>query len=482
MATACGPPSPHDGPPGPPPDRPPISHAEVPTTTLPPQLTAGEQQADIVILLLEGQWNDSRDDQTPEDGLVQGLERRPSLRFEAAYSQSSRPFPSTVSMLTGLYPSTVPVCAMPLARPGEEPELPWCASIPEGRHTLPQLLAMYGYRTALVHGRVRGGAKLAALFQHGELVPPHRPQATRKRTALWEASLHWWEARAGSPRLLVVADSVLPESIRRASRNPIAPMSSSPALLPDGVAPDPNDLPFDPAALTAEFHLAMVELGQELRPWLERLLTTQERPCWVVITSPAGIDVTAPHPVRPSLGKNPLIQESTVHVPLLVFHSSDWALEHPVERLVELVDLFPSLSSLGGAPPPAGIQGENLFVLSPAADPMAQAYMEHGDMLYLRRGSHLYGMRAMVHFTSALDPQVTNVLAASGPSGPQLHLYDVVADPLQATDLVQQDPTLAREMYELLLATRRAATAPDVQKLEPEQLWELRMSPQQGYW
>ncbi len=447
--------------------------------------TADAVQPDIVLVLLNGVWRTTSSSANPEEALVEGIGREPSLRFRNAYAASPSAFPSAASLLTGHYPSSIPACGVPsTSRP--DADLPWCVSVPSSRHAIPDVAALYGYRTALVRGSFPGAAAFDARFQQVEVV---EETSLAGLAAAQDAADRWWGGVSDAPRLMVVAHTVVgreelapPEGVHRPISGkrvvllqPLRSGSNGPAMPEEHGEADEKVL--------EQIRGHVQSAGAMLGPWLERMLSGSERPTWVIVTSAAGFDVSAPAGWRPSFGANPIVQETTVHVPLLFFHSSGWTREEPVRHVVELIDLCPSLLALAGAQPPAGIFGEDLFDLPPGEDPEALAYMEHGDMLYLRRGRFLYGYRAMVHYTTVLDPQLTTSLLQADPDDKGFHLHDVAADPTQQRELKLESGGAPTEtMRQLLIAARLAATGAEDGGLTQEQLWELRMTPREGYW
>ncbi len=125
-----------------------------------------------------------------EQALVEVLERPPTVRFTAAHAQTTRRTASLGSLLTGLYPSAVPLCGL-----GADPaKTGWCESLPEGVPTLPRVLEEVGYAV---------GGLVVPVASAETLAEAHRDALT------------WWSGRAGQPRLLVLvlADAIDPEDL-----------------------------------------------------------------------------------------------------------------------------------------------------------------------------------------------------------------------------------------------------------------------------
>ncbi len=68
-------------------------------------------QPDIVLVLTSGLREDT-DDHRATSLLLETTGVQPGLRFTAAYSQTVQPYISLGSMLTGRYPSAIPLCGV----------------------------------------------------------------------------------------------------------------------------------------------------------------------------------------------------------------------------------------------------------------------------------------------------------------------------------------------------------------------------------
>lgn len=148
-------------------------------------------------------------------------------------------------------------------------------------------------------------------------------------------------------------------------------------------------------------------------------------------------------------------------------------------RPTELVDIFPTIMAMAGAMPPSRLAGSDLFAAN-RYRPLT-AYCEYGDMLALREDDNLLIFRSLRHGMSALDPALTEALAETSAKGEFLTLHRVSKDPFQNVDLVAQDQSTTKRLLEGLLARRKDATKGE-NTLSPDQIWNLRMSPDQGYW
>ena len=393
----------------------------------------------------------------------------PTVRFTAAYAQSPSVFASFGSVLAGLYPSAVPLCGLydDGTHALDTTERAWCATLPPERHSLPDVLALYGYQTALIESGLHGADAFAERFGAHVTVNglfPHRATPWNELRASLTA---WWSAAPG-PRFVAL---VLPDLMPTCRPELLAATTLHPGGLDGGG---------DPA--TAQAALASVARaeGQALAQLLSSLPAERDR--WVTVSSTNGLSVSAETGVMggnrvPALSNN-FVLERTTHVPLVVYGPTP---PREVNQVVELTDLFPTLAHLGGAQPPAGLRGVDLLSLTGEA-PDAYAYMEFGEFLAVRRGRQLLSFRSYQHHPTALDPQLTEALLATRDVNHSFRLHDVVADPYQTTDLAAGDAVHLGELRSLLTSLRTGAAAPPDGTLDPRRLWELRMSPSEGYW
>ena len=410
--------------------------ADAPTPPAPQPVASGEGRPDIVLILVSR----LRADAGAEQALMEGLDRRPSHRFQAAYAQSPDDLPSVGSILTGRYPSAVPICGL---KPADS-EQPWCAQLPASRHTLPDVLSLYGYQTALFSDRSPLiGPRIRDRFAHASEIPLHGdPLATLQAQAS-----RWW-AQAPSPRLLTIFTSAL--DLR--------------------LAPETDDLP-------ALYRQEARALGEGLGGLLAEL----DGSPWVVLAGSRGINLGEPGgyegesqvPLSP-----PVILDRYVHVPLMIFDPTHQGRPRGIDTPVELIDIFPTLATLSGATPPAGLPGDDLL----GALQEGTTYSELGDMLAVRQGGTMLTLRTYQHHGCALDPALTDALADLPLAGPHFLLHDVRRDPMQTDDLLTQRLQQAQSLREVMISLRSGAAAPAPEAITPARIWEYRMSASQGYW
>ena len=181
---------------------------------------------------------------------------------------------------------------------------------------------------------------------------------------------------------------------------------------------------------------------------------------------------------------NGMVLDRTVRVPLAAFRSGAEGAATVADGLAELRALFPTLVRLSGARPPAAMSEADLLRTGTPPSGDEQIYTEFGDMLGLRRGRHLIVFRGFLHDGNSVDPELdrrlNDVDLTTAPDHYVLH--DVDDDPWQARDLSREQRELFLKLRGELIDVRSAEAAVPRDALTPERLWELRMSPTQGYW
>jgi arylsulfatase A-like enzyme len=423
-------------------------------TDAPPDHVIPELPPDIVLIVVSGLRADVGEDGA-EAAIYRGMNLSPNLRFANAYAQSCTPFASLGSMLTGRYPSAVPLCGTYdpnslVAKEGED--VAWCATIPEQTWTLPEVLGVYGYRTGAYVSNAEGDA------------------ATNWDT-LNKHSARWWAEDDSMPRLYFV--QVL--DLHMLQFDSITGYSEqSPGL-------DRRQASVTREQLLPLYIQRAQSVGKGIRELLEQLPPSVKREREVWLTSTNGLSLRETTGLKSdhlSAVTNAIIVDRTVHVPLARFGGRG---RHEDERVVELIDVLPTLSTLAGAQVPAGAQGHNL--LSAAPDPSPWAYAEFGDMLALRSGDDLLTFRYFLHNASSLDPRLTTGLLDWEQSDEQMmSLHTITTDHLQAQDRVAEVPDRLQELYMTLRDVRTGPGAAPPDEMTAERLRALQMSPAQGYW
>ncbi len=457
---------------------------------------ADPTRPDLVLLLAPGLRADPPRLVGAEARFLQGLGGAPRLRFSAAYAQSSATFVSLGSLFTGRYATSIPLCGLftdgvsaaetrTLQADAEASRL-WCADIPPSVPTLPEVLGLYGYRTAFASAGVRGASLLARGFQETEEVP-FDSEAGTDFGALGRWTAGWWAENADAPRLLVVAVA----DLQVVDRPPVLDRMGIRLLL-DGAVPNPTRTDADPASVAAVYAQLAQETGVGLATVLGGLNGPRDR--WVVATSTNGVSLVEPSgfwdmPVP--VATTSYMLDRTARVPLVVFGPGE-ATGVPAApgaptgtvatRIVELLDLVPTFTTLAGAVPPAGIPGADLLAgpVDGAGDEFA--YGEFGDTLLYREGRYEVLFRAFLHHGTVLDPQLDERLRAEV-NQKHLTVHDVVDDPLQAENLALQRPEILQSLRQELIRVRSGPAAPPRETWDdPQRLWEIRMARSHGYW
>jgi len=404
-----------------------------------------------------------------EAAFLEAFGREPGLRCTAAYAQSTRPYTSLGSLLTGRYPSAVPLCGHRgfglFSEPGARL---WCSQIPPDRHTLTGILEAHGYRThTLYAGRQaeataapEGGQGVDRLSAHAGLSSPQD---------LAEDAAAWWRSGDDRPRLLIVVDTTVFDL-----RHEHLP----------GKEP-PRD------HLYADHRGRGAALGERIRSLTGEIDGSGGRPLWVVATSLCGLNLAegsgSDDGYLDTLMQT-TVADRTAHVPLLIFGPDSAAVTRVLEQPVELVDVLPTVLSRAGIEPPVGLPGEDLWLLEGPGDPSSTAYIEFGDSLAVRRGDHLLTFRYHLHNATALDPTLTLALTDLAPlrrdrGTPRYYrLHDVVADPLQTTNLLDERMDVAEDLHRALVEVRTGPAAPPGGTLGEDQVEALRAFREGGYW
>lgn len=407
-----------------------------------PQVATEIQQKDVILVLIRGLRADLNTEFQPTTAFIDAIDTVPSHHYLSAYTQSTSDFVSTSSILTSMYPSAVPMCG--IIRAGSDQisldDQPWCSRIPEDRYTLATVLSIYGYRTHLLSLDTHWHTLVTAGFQ--------TDQALKKKSLedMIANAQSWWAAAADRPRflMLILDDRLMQHQV------------------------------YDNKAEARAHYLEKTKsLGSELRSLFS---LTSDRPQSIYMTSLNGINLMEidgfnDEPVPD--GESDVLTERTLHVPLMIFDGSDPSTE---DTVVENSDIFPSIIDSIGGKSPANIQGQPLR----KAETNPFSYSEFGDMFALRRGEHLLVFRGFLHDHTSLDPDLSTRLSNYQPDF--FTLSNVKNDPYQANNLQSSNQKIFENLYTEMKSIRADVAAPPVNQFTPKQLWDLRMTPAQGYW
>jgi hypothetical protein len=436
-----------------------------------PAVDPGIEQPDLALLLVAG----LRSSAVGADGASEALAAQlptPSADSASLYVQSSVPFSSVGSILTGRYPGAIPLCNRLLASAHKktESQQAWCARIPDGVHTAAGMLGIYGYKSLLVSSRFPGADALAAGYTaHVEV---------DAWSEVPEAVSGWWSEAGDGPRFVTVllgddATTVLGQAgLARFPEHRLQWLET--------VSRDVARVTLDPAEVRAQYRAGAGAAGQVLGSVLGTVRGGATRPAYAIVASTSGMSLDE----RSGFGDAPvplltdnIVLDRTLRVPMWVYGPS--ATRIGAARILQGLDILPTLADWAGAVVPAGAAGRPIS--SGSGD---EAYAEFGDMIALRSGAHLLVFRCSLHNSTALDPAITEQLRAPISSVPRGHyaLYDVTEDPLQARNLRLAQPETVARLRARMLEIRTGAAAPPAGTLTPQRLWDLRMAPSEGYW
>ncbi len=393
-----------------------------------------------------------------EQALYDAWGAPPVQRFASAYAQSCVPFTSMGSLLAGQYPTAMTLCATrDVNSVGDSKTRPWCARVPDAVWTIPEVLDLYGYASAA-------------------MVPAISPTRSTDWDAVRSEAQTWWMAHAEQPRFYMVQTL----DLHMLQFDPITGYEEQQADHERRVSVASTE------ALQAEYLARARRTGTNLRQLVDAALPVGDRPREIWLTSTNGLSLqekTGLNSDHLLAVTNTLIVDRTIHVPLArldttVASSVRQAVHNEV---VELIDLLPTVVAMAGGVVPEGAQGRDLLSTEPDPDPYA--YAEFGDMLALREGDELLTFRYFLHNASSLDPRLTDGLRANVPGSSNFYaLHDIVADSMQARDVVHERLERASTLQARMLQIRTGPGAPPDDPLTTEQLKQMRLKPSDGYW
>ncbi|MDP2311659.1 MAG: hypothetical protein Q8P41_02045 [Pseudomonadota bacterium] len=455
-----------------------------------PTVPPPPNQPDLVLFLADGLRDGAGSLGTAAQAFRAALALDGRRQYTDAYTQSIDPHVALGALVTGRYPSAIPLCGRPRLLDGDTSE-PWCLGIPDPVRTLPEVLGYYGYQPAFYSARPPTHPSITRGFGASGLADTNLEDGGVP--ALHDAARAWWDAHADGPRLLVVQvplalgalvpliqatdEGALALAWERDRSEPIA--NTDPARYKSAYGGATDGW----AAVEEAYVATAADAGRAFRALLEDLPAAPDRPRWVVTTSLQGVSLGdfsgTEHPEQIVPGRAKLLLERTAHVPLDLYDPG--GTEAIVHRPVQLVDLAPTFYTLAGAVAPVGAAGHDLLGPTP---PTPSAYAEFGDMLLLRQGPDLITFRAERHGTSSLSPTLTEALLhpASAPRPVTWRLSRVTTDPLQREDRSQVDTATAATLEASLIDIRRGIGAPPPEALTPEHTKQLQEMRAKGYW
>jgi arylsulfatase A-like enzyme/tetratricopeptide (TPR) repeat protein len=157
------------------------------------------------------------------------------------------------------------------------------------------------------------------------------------------------------------------------------------------------------------------------------------------------------------------LYDSTIHVPLLIKLTANHDAGRRVADPVQHIDLLPTLASLSGLSPPAGLRGRNLVPLLLGRGPVA-AQGVYAEALYAR---YHFGWSELLSLT---DERYRFIKA------PRQELYDLQRDPSEATNIVGDRGQVTQAMrsgLDALVAGRKIDAPSAVSAQDRERLAAL---------
>jgi arylsulfatase A-like enzyme len=348
-----------------------------------------------------------------------------SLRFEWAFAQAPEMLPSLGAALSGLYPTS-----NGLRAPGD--------LLQPAAETLAEALGGAGLRTVAFVEGPPGGADygLAQGFDSYQVVQAPGAEA-----------MAWLDGHAGEPFLLLVAgwgSRALEDAARLLGPDGAIPGERVAEVLASRGGDDELLFDADEMVRVRDWYAARVQvIDGFVGELVDRLreLGLDERATLVVM----GSNGFALQEHGDLLGET--VYAAATRVPLLV-RLPGGQRAGTVSRIVELVDLMPTLLELAGAAPPAAIQGASLLPVADGTAPPPFIAFGEGPGRGGQRFVALAGYRAV----------------ATGPDA-ALELFHTEADPLELEDVAAAEPDKAAKLAADLEAWAKMIAAAS---LDPE--------------
>ena len=434
---------------------------------------------DLLLVLVGGLRADFGVPQILESGIRANTvpEHIPMARFQNTYVQSTIPLVSLGTVLTSRYPAAIPLCGLISRLPSDQAEHPWCTELPDMYTTLPELLAIYGYKTAIFHAGISGASLITDGFAEAEDCTVSWQSSQTDWNRVTQSAESWWRDNSGHPRLLVVVTSDLNLSFRKdlVQRMGI-PISEAIQLRHHGPWPSEK---------IAEVYQG--EVGQ-LAESIGGLMTGLHRLGSTTLTTVVGGlngaslgESTGVGPIPRIFTFHDIPLERTSHVPLLVY-GPDNTDTIDIATPTELIDVLPTMAWWANAVVPQHAQGTNLLLR--ATNPYAEgmAYTETGDTLQLRQGQYLYMFRNVRHHMSTIDPRLTAAL--NNPRGLIITqgLWNIEDDSAQLKNIISQERSKATRLKQSIKRIRNERATPPPDYIHTDELLEMHLTKAEGYW
>lgn len=366
-----------------------------------------------------------------------------SVRFEWAFAQAPQAAPSLASLFSGLYPT-----ASGLRAPGDY--------LADEATTLAEVLGGAGYATAaFVEGSpASSDYGLAQGFDAYRIEPA--PADSARQWLRDNASgdflmvLAGW-SRAGFEQVsTLLAGSGRPEGMEQRLQEVLASRGGG-----DPVAFDEADLEWARTWYAARVQVIDAQLAGFME--LLRELGLDRRATLVVL----GSNGFALQEHGDLFGES--LYPAVTRVPVMIRYPGGDTVRS-VSKVVEVVDLMPTVLELAGQPVPAGVQGASLVpIIGGGGQPPYVAFAESPQS----GGQRLVALGGMA--------------MVSGIAGDSAQLYDLGADPLALDDLAAAQPDKLEVMVRHLQAWEKmvsvASLDPDLrteEDLDEETLKQLK--------
>jgi arylsulfatase A-like enzyme len=324
-----------------------------------------------------------------------------SVRFEWAFTQAPQSQPSLATLFSGLYPTT-----NGLRTPGDY--------MADEAQTLAEVLKAAGYSTAAFVEGLPGASDygLAQGFDSYQTVAQPGVAATE-----------WMKAHANENFLLVLSgwSNLALEQVRtllEGSGQPEGMAQRVAEVLASRATDEPIDFSDEDLEWARAWYAARIQV-------IDSLLAS-----FMAELRNLGLDDRATLVVLGSNGfalqeHGDLFSESLYtsvsHVPLFIRFAAGSDVGS-VPKIVEVVDLMPTILDLTGQPIPAGVQGSSVMpILNGSGQPPYVAFAE-SPQFDGQRFVALGGMGTV-----------------SGVAGEAAAIFDLAADPLQLTDLADTE-------------------------------------------
>jgi arylsulfatase A-like enzyme len=351
-----------------------------------------------------------------------------AARFDSCFAQAPDPAASFAALLTGLYPTTSGV-------------LEGGDRLPDDAATLAEALSAAGFTTAAFVEGAPGADDFGLRQGFSVFEASAEPGA---------AARQWLREHAGDTFLLVLRGwSLGLDASAAAAGEGVEPPAGFAERLQAVLASARTDSPiaFEPADLeyvrllyARRVESADLALG-ELRAELDELGLAER--ATVIVAGTAGLDLGQHGPTGAQS-----LSATVTRVPLLMAIPGGRGAGQSVDKIVELVDVMPTILELEGVALPTGVQGGSLLpILDGASRPPYVAFSEAAG-LGRQRAVALGGL----HLIKPLD-------------GGAAWLFDLAADPAELNDIAAANPDKVAVMERQLEAWGKMVAAVS---LDPE--------------